>query len=80
MIDRMVVRTPADLRAVLLVPPFEPSAVAIRVTPAATRQVPTLSGRSEVREVMLEVDGVRSEALLRADLPLKADGWFELLE
>lgn len=78
-VDRLV-STMTELRAVLLVSPFEPRAVAVRVTPTATSQVPTPSGRSEAREVVVEVDGVASRALLRADLPLRVDGWFELLE
>jgi hypothetical protein len=77
--DRLMA-TGAEPRTVLLVPPFEPRAVAIRLTQASSRRVPTSSGQSEVREVMLEVEGARSEALLRADLPLNADGWFELVE
>lgn len=77
--DRLIANT-TEVRAVLLLPPFEPRAVVVRVTPAATRRVATPSGRSEVREVVVELDGLASRAVLRADLPLRAEDWFELVE
>jgi hypothetical protein len=69
---------PAEEAAVRLEPPFEPGPVVVRLTPVRSRRVRTASGFSEVREVEVAVDGRPTRALLRSDLPLRADGWFEL--
>ena len=65
--------------AVRLEPPFEPRGVLVRLVPKATRQVATPGGSSEAREMSIEVGDDRSTGLLRADLPLTAEGWFELV-
>jgi hypothetical protein len=79
-IDRRMAGSAALARAALLIPPFEPRAVAVLLTESGGRRVATPSDESDVREVIVEVDGERRDALLRADLPLRAGGWFELLE
>jgi hypothetical protein len=63
---------------VRLEPPFDPQPVLVRVTGVGLRQVSTTNGDSEAREVDVAVDGRRVRALLRSDLPLQADGWFDL--
>lgn len=79
-LDRMLQTTGEEgASAVRLEPPFEPRAIAVRLHPVATREIATLSGMGEAREVSIEVDGSRSPALLRADLPIRAEGWFELV-
>ncbi|MBA3728985.1 MAG: hypothetical protein H0W94_07290 [Actinobacteria bacterium] len=65
--------------AVRLEPPFEPRPVVVRVSPVGSRRVSTTSGSSAAREVEVAVDGRRTRALLRSDMPLQADGWFELV-
>lgn len=69
----------AEVMAVRLQPPFEPRPVLVRLRPVASREISTTSGASVARDVEVEVDGRRSRALLRSDLPLRADGWFELV-
>lgn len=64
--------------AVRLEPPFEPRRVVV-LTPVGSHRVPTTDGTSAAREVEVAVDGRRTRALLRSDLPLQADGWFELV-
>jgi hypothetical protein len=78
-VDRML-RTSQmeEVRAVRLEPPFDPQPVLVRVTGVGLRQVSTTNGDSEAREVDVAVDGRRVRALLRSDLPLQADGWFDL--
>jgi hypothetical protein len=78
-VDRLL-RTSAlaEVPAVLLEPPFEPRPVAVRVMPVGSGGISTGSGASTTREVEVGVDGRRIKALLRSDLPLGADGWFEL--
>ena len=68
-----------EVQAVRLEPPFEPRPVLVRVRSAGSPRVPTTSGTSEAREVEIAVNGRRTRALFRSDLPLQADGWFELL-
>ncbi len=68
-----------EVPAVRLEPPFEPRRVVVRVTPVGSHRVPTTDGTSAAREVEVAVDGRRTRALLRSDLPLQADGWFELV-
>jgi hypothetical protein len=69
----------AEVPTVLLEPPFEPRAVVVRVTPAGSRSLSTANGASMARAVEVAVAGRRIRALLRSDLPLEADGWFELV-
>jgi hypothetical protein len=79
-LDRLLQGTGEEGASVVrLEPPFEPRAIAVRLRPVATREIATLSGMSEAREVSIEVDGRRSTALLRPDLPIRAEGWFELV-
>jgi hypothetical protein len=78
-VDRLL-RGSGMVSAAMLRPPVEPQLVAVRLDPVATREVHTPSGASSVREVDLTVDGQRARALLRSDLPLEVDGWFELVE
>jgi hypothetical protein len=79
-VDRLLgTSKPAEVPAVRLEPPFEPRAVVVRVTPVGSRPVSPTSGASAAREVEVAVDGGRTRALLRSDLPLRADGWFELV-
>ena len=66
--------------AVRLEPSSDARPIVVRVTPVGTRQVATPTGTALVREVDIGLDGRRMGALLRSDLPLRADGWFELVE
>jgi hypothetical protein len=59
--------------------PFEPRAVVVRVHPVGSQRVFATNGASGAREVEIEMSGRRTHALLRSDLPLQADGWFELV-
>jgi hypothetical protein len=80
-VDRLLgASRPAEVPALSLVTPLEPRAVVVRLSHVGSSQVSTTSGTSEVREVAVEVDGRRTRSLLRSDLPLQADGWFELAE
>ena len=79
-VDRLLgTSRPAEVAAVRLKPPFEPRPVLVRVTPVDSRRVSPTSGTSAAREVEVAVDGGRTRAVLRSDLPLRADGWFELV-
>jgi hypothetical protein len=79
-VDRLLgMSTRHDVRAVRLDPPTDARPVVVGVRPMASRDVPTTTGTSLAREVELDVDGRRTRALLRSDLPLRADGWFELI-
>ncbi|HEY3210450.1 MAG TPA: hypothetical protein VGL18_11780 [Actinomycetota bacterium] len=68
-----------EVTAVRLEPPFEPGPVVVRVSPMGSGRVSTASGTSAAREVEVAVDGRRNRVLFREDLPLRADGWFELV-
>jgi hypothetical protein len=68
----------SSVHAVRLEPPFEPRSIEVRLTPVGSRRVSTPNGPSDVREVQVAVDGRPTRALLRSDLPLRADGWFDL--
>jgi hypothetical protein len=78
-VDRLLSGS-GEISAVMLRPPFEPRLAVMRLDPVATAEVSTPSGLSSVREVRLTVDGESVRTLLRFDLPLLADGWFELVE
>ncbi len=79
-VDRLLgTSRPGELQAVRLEPPFEPRPVVVRVAPVGSPRVSPTSGTSAAREVEVGVDGRRTRALLRSDLPLRADGWFELV-
>jgi hypothetical protein len=67
-----------EVPAVRLEPAGDPLAILVRVTPLGSTHVPT-NEASTTREMELDVDGRRIRALLRPDLPLRADGWFELV-
>ena len=69
----------AEVQAVRLGPGLEPLPVVVRVTPVRSRPVATSNGTSQAREVEVAVNGRSTRALLRSDLPLRADGWFELV-
>ena len=79
-VDRLLgTSRPAEVPTVRLEPPFDPRPVVVRVTPVGSRRVSPTSGTSAAREVEVAVDGRRTRALLRSDLPLRANGWFELV-
>jgi hypothetical protein len=79
-LDRLLLATGrGEASAVRLEPPFEARAVVVRLVPKATRQVATPGGSSEAREISIEIGEKRSAGLLRVDLPLTAEGWFELV-
>jgi hypothetical protein len=80
-VDRLLgTSKPGEVPAVRLEPPFEPRPIVVRVTPVDSRRVSTTSGTSAAaREVEVAVNGRRTRAVLRSDLPLRADGWFELV-
>jgi hypothetical protein len=78
-VDRLLSGS-GEVSAVVLRPPLEARLVEVRLDPVATREVRTPSGPTSVREVEVTVDGQTTRALLRSDLPLRADAWFELVE
>jgi len=79
-VDRLLgTSRPAEVQAVRLEPPFEPRPIVVRVTLVGSRRVSPTSGASSAQEVEVAVDGRRTRAVLRSDLPLRADGWFELV-
>jgi hypothetical protein len=69
----------AEVQAVRLETHVEPRTVVVRVTPVGSRRVSKTHGTSQAREVDVSVDGRRTRALLRSDLPLQGDDWFELI-
>ena len=80
-IDRLLASSKGgEARAVRLVPPFDPRPVVVRVTATGSPGGSTRSGSYSAREVEVTVDGERTRALFREDMPLEADGWFQLVE
>lgn len=78
-VDRLLSGS-GEVTAVMLRPPSDPRPVVVRLDPVAAREVRAPSGPLSIREVEVTVDGQTARALLRSDLPLRADGWFELVE
>jgi hypothetical protein len=80
-VDRLIRNSgAAEVRAVRFEPHSSPVPVVVRVTPVGFVEVPATSDPSDAAEVEVEVDGRRMAAVLRTDLPIKANGWFELME
>ncbi len=68
-----------ELTAVRLKPPHKPEAVTVRLDRRGSQGITTLAGGATAERVEVIVDGWRTKALIRPDLPLSAEGWFELL-
>ena len=67
-----------ELAAVRIKPSDEPEAVTVRLDRRGPQGITTPGGATAER-VDVIVDGRRTKALIRPDLPLSAEGWFELL-
>jgi hypothetical protein len=67
------------LTAARLDPPRRIEPIEVRLEPAAGEKVRTQSGELMVTRVRVVAGDRQTFALLRADLPLRADGWFELI-
>jgi hypothetical protein len=61
-------------------PPDEPEAVTVRLDRRGSQAIPTPAGDATAERVDVIVDGRRTKTLIRPDLPVSAEGWFELLE
>ena len=59
--------------------PYEPEAVTVRLDRRGSQGITTRAGGATAERVEVIVDGWRTKALIRPDLPLSAEGWFELL-
>ena len=68
-----------ELAAVRIKPSDEPEAVTVRLDRRGPQAIPTPAGGATAERVDVIVDGQRTKALIRWDLPLSAEGWFELL-
>ena len=68
-----------ELGAVRLKPPYEPEAVTVRLDRRGSQGITTPAGGATAERVDVIVDGWRTKTLIRTDLPLSAEGWFELL-
>jgi len=68
-----------QLGAVSLKLLYEPEAVTVRLDRRGSQGITTRAGGATAERVEVIVDGWRTKALIRPDLPLSAEGWFELL-
>jgi hypothetical protein len=68
-----------ELAAVRIKPSDEPEAVTVRLDRRGSQAIPTPAGGAPAERVDVIVDGWHTKALIRPDLPLSAEGWFELL-
>ena len=69
----------AEVMGVRLVPPFLPEPVLVRLGWRRSRTVAAASGEVSSAEMDVEVDGWSTRALMRLDMLLRADDWFELV-
>jgi hypothetical protein len=67
------------LRAVRIERGERPAPVDVSLAAAGGSRVATVGGEGEAERVRVIVDGQEFDALIRADLPLRAEGWFELI-
>ena len=68
-----------ELAAVRIKPSHEPEAVTVRLDRRGPQPITTPAGGATAERVDVIVDGWRTKALIRPDLPLCAEEWFELL-
>jgi hypothetical protein len=68
-----------ELAAVRIKPSEEPEAVTVRLDRRGSQAIPTPAGGAPAERVDVIVNGWHTKALIRPDLPLSAEGWFELL-
>lgn len=59
-------------------PSYEPE-VTVRLDRRGSQGITTPAGGATAERVDVIVDGWCTKALIRPDLPLSAEGWFELL-
>ena len=69
----------SQLFAVKLDPTFSPQATTIQIQHRRSRRIATATGTGMAEEVRFVVDGEVIDCLMRADVPLAAPGWFELI-
>ena len=68
-----------EVRAVRIEPGERPAPVDVSLAAIGRTRIASAAGESEAESVVVVANGRRSEALIRADLPLRAEGWFELI-
>ena len=78
-LHRMLGRDGGPIGVVQLERGFPPKLRQVALALEGETSVPTVGGRAEAERFAVVVDGRRREALIRADLPLSAEGWFELI-
>ena len=69
----------SSFKAVSLAPPFHREVVQVRLEARGAKRVNTPRGASVAEDVDLLLDDRRVNTLIRSDLPLFAEGWFELI-
>ncbi len=69
----------SQLFAVKLDPTFSPHATRIQIQHRHSRRIETATGSGIAEDIRFVVDGDVIDSLMRADLPLAAPGWFELI-
>jgi hypothetical protein len=69
----------AEVRAVRLEQRSEPAPVVVRVRTVEALGVAASGEATDAQAVVVDIDGRRIGAVLRRDLPFRADGWFELV-
>jgi hypothetical protein len=69
----------ADVTAVRIVGPQQPELVTVGLERPGPRPAVTPAGNGDAEPVVVTLDGERFEAMLLPDLPVFADGWFDLL-
>jgi hypothetical protein len=78
-LDRQIGRKGATAQVVRIEPGVPPRLQGVALSVRGSRAVPTPGGGAEAQRVQVAEDGRLREALIRSDLPLAAEGWFELI-
>ncbi|MGH2649891.1 MAG: hypothetical protein ACRDHS_09070 [Actinomycetota bacterium] len=68
-----------ELTAGSLKPPYEAKPLTIRLERRGFHRISTPVGETTAERVDLIVKGRRTTALIRSDLPLSAEEWFQLM-
>jgi hypothetical protein len=78
-LDRRFGPNGGTAQAVTIEPGAPPTLQHVALSIMASTHVATPGGDAEAQRVGIVVDGRRREALIRSDLPLAAEGWFDLI-
>jgi hypothetical protein len=78
-LHRLVGPTGGRAETVRIEPGLAPQGVQVALSVQGTTSVATLGGGAEALRVRVVEDGKEREALVRSDLPLAVDGWFDLI-